>query len=256
MYASMLLSDAGLGVAEHFAAFRRTRRTVGRVFFDVHARACAVYRAADLDLPFEYVKHLMVGMTMHRDIRIRSPVTNHHLRTRSAGRNMEPLGITEPAFFLLDVFFVPGKNRHKFSRSKTLSLCPLCSLWLMLLCHRRALTEISFALRHPFFIGGDHDHLIFFRVAHDALRVLAALHFADLAQIHLAQLDDAVVDRRPEMFILSIRDRRHAVDHHAVLDEMQRWYLVSQNRIVGLLVFFVGRDEFLRRFPTPAERVA
>src|SRR6266850_1370285 len=158
MYVSMLFPDAGFSVAQHFATFRRTRRTVGCVFFDIDARACAVYRATDLDLAFEHVKHLMVGMTMHRDIRIRSPVANHHLRTRSAGRNMEPLGITAPAFFLLDVFFVHGKNRHKFSRSKTLSLCPLCSLWLMLLCHRRALTEISFALRHPFFIGGDNEN--------------------------------------------------------------------------------------------------
>src|SRR5580765_961438 len=115
MYASMLFSDARLGIAQHFSAFRRARRTVGRVFFDIDARAGAVYRAADLDLAFEYVKHLMVGMTMHRDIRIRSPVTNHHLRTRSAGRNMEPLGITTPTFFLLDVFFVHRKNRHKYS---------------------------------------------------------------------------------------------------------------------------------------------
>ena len=46
---------------------------------------------------------------MHRDIRIRPPVADHHLRPDSSGRNMQPFGITAPAFFLLDIFFIDCK---------------------------------------------------------------------------------------------------------------------------------------------------
>src|SRR5678815_1073117 len=114
----MLFTNTGFGVAQYFAALGRAGRSIGCVFFDINARALGVSLAVDLDLAFEHIEHLVIGVAMHGNVGIRSPMANHHLRPRAAGRDMQPLGKTSPALDLLDLFLIDDMNCHESSGTR------------------------------------------------------------------------------------------------------------------------------------------
>ena len=54
-------------------------------------------------------------MAVHRNIRIRSPVADHHFGTGFALGHMEPFGIATPALGLFDIIFIHEMYCHNSS---------------------------------------------------------------------------------------------------------------------------------------------